>query len=96
MIFHANEEQKGAGVVTLISVYFIDSEWMKKEKPDKYTCRWQYGMFYIFTLLGRFLVFHYLPESNFPITYKCSKKEFMLGLKSGFVSLRMVLINTRR
>lgn len=39
MIFHANEEQKGAGVVTLISVYFIDSEWMKKEKPDKYTCR---------------------------------------------------------
>lgn len=53
-------------------------------------------MFYIFTLLGRFLVFHYLPESNFPITYKCSKKEFMLGLKSGFVSLRMVLINTRR
>lgn len=38
MIFHANGEQKGAGVVTLISDK-IDSEWMKKEKPDKYTCR---------------------------------------------------------
>lgn len=33
MIFHANGEQKEAGVVTLISNK-IESEWMKKEKPE--------------------------------------------------------------